>query len=62
MLGLAACSGESDTAAELASNLATAEADSAFTPMDFEPPFLVETDNFKLVPLGPDLVDLDFAA
>jgi hypothetical protein len=38
------------------------EADSAFIPADFEPPVLVETENFKLVPLGPDLVDLDYAA
>lgn len=39
-----------------------AEAASAFIPTDFEPPVLVETDSFKLVPLGPDLVDLDYAA
>lgn len=39
-----------------------AEAGSAFIPDEFEPPVLVETDDFKLVPLGPDLVDLDFVA
>lgn len=39
-----------------------AEADSAFIPGDFEPPVLVETENFKLVPLGPELVDVDYAA
>lgn len=39
-----------------------AEADSAFIPSDFEPPVLVETDDFDVVPLGPDLVDVDFAA
>jgi hypothetical protein len=38
------------------------EASSAFIPDEFEPPVLVESDDFKLVPLGPDLVDLDFAA
>ena len=41
---------------------AEAETDSAFIPLEFEPPVLVETDDFKLVPLGPDLVDVDFAA
>ncbi|NQV70496.1 MAG: hypothetical protein HQ498_10765 [Pseudohongiella sp.] len=41
---------------------AEAEADSAFIPDDFEPPVLVETDDFTVVPLGPELVDLDFAA
>lgn len=39
-----------------------AEADSAFIPDDFEPPVLVETDAFTVLPLGPELVDLDFAA
>lgn len=39
-----------------------AEAGSAFIPDDFEPPVLVETESFKLVPLGPDLVDVDYAA
>jgi hypothetical protein len=39
-----------------------AEAASAFIPSEFEPPVLIETDEFKLVPLGPDLVNLDFAA
>ena len=39
-----------------------AEAASAFIPSDFEPPILVETEGFNLVPLGPDLVDVDFAA
>jgi hypothetical protein len=38
------------------------EASSVFIPSEFEPPVLVDADNFRLVPLGPDLVDLDFAA
>lgn len=38
------------------------EASSAFIPDDFEPPVLIETDNFNLLPLGPELVDVDFAA
>jgi hypothetical protein len=39
-----------------------ADAPSSFIPADFDAPVLVETGNFKLVPLGPDLVDIDFAA
>ena len=39
-----------------------AEPEMPFIPADFEPPVLVETDKFKLVPLGPDLVDIDYAA
>jgi hypothetical protein len=39
-----------------------AQANSAFIPDEFELPILVESDDFKLVPLGPDLVELDFAA
>lgn len=41
---------------------AEAELDSAFVPADFEIPELVETDEFNLVPLGPELVDIDYAA
>lgn len=43
-------------AAEAAGN------DSVFVPDDFEVPRLVETESFKLVPLGPELVDIDYAA
>ncbi len=39
-----------------------AEPEQPFLPADFEPPTLVETENFKLVPLGPDVVDLDYQA
>lgn len=39
-----------------------AEPEKPFIPADFEPPVLVETDKFKLVPLGPEVVDLDYAA
>ncbi|MDA0688530.1 MAG: hypothetical protein O2948_07780 [Proteobacteria bacterium] len=39
-----------------------AEPVAPFIPADFAPPELVETENFKLVPLGPDLVDLDYEA
>ncbi|MEM7099576.1 MAG: twin-arginine translocation pathway signal protein [Pseudomonadota bacterium] len=38
------------------------EQDPGFLPDDFEPPTLVETGNFKLIPLGPALVEIDFAA
>jgi hypothetical protein len=34
----------------------------SFVAADFALPTLVETPGFKLVPLGPDLVDIDFAA
>jgi hypothetical protein len=33
-----------------------------FVPADFEVPTLIEGPGFKLVPLGPDLVNLDFDA
>jgi len=46
----------------MAAKKAEAESSSAFIPDSFEPPVLVETDGFMVVPLGPDLVDLDFAA
>ena len=38
------------------------EAGSAFVPEAFDVPMLVEASGFKLVPLGPDLVDVDYAA
>ena len=41
---------------------AESEGGAAFIPDDFEAPALVESDDFKLVPLGPELVDLDYAA
>ncbi|OYX65168.1 MAG: twin-arginine translocation pathway signal protein [Sphingomonadales bacterium 32-64-17] len=34
----------------------------AFIPADFDPPTLVEAQGFKLVPLGPDVVEQDYAA
>jgi len=39
-----------------------AEKAPAFVPADFDPPVLVEAEGFKLVPLGPDLVKVDFEA
>lgn len=41
---------------------AKAETVRPFVPADFSPPTLVETAGFKLVPLGPDLVKIDFDA
>ncbi|MEN7536420.1 twin-arginine translocation pathway signal protein [Aurantiacibacter flavus] len=35
---------------------------STFIPADFDPPTLVEAPGFKLVPLGPDVVEQDYAA
>jgi hypothetical protein len=46
-------------AAQAAETTATAP---SFVAADFAVPTLVETPGFKLVPLGPDLVDIDFAA
>lgn len=40
----------------------TPEAASSFVPVDFNAPTLVETGDFKIVPLGPDLVKVDFDA
>ena len=34
----------------------------AFIPADFEPPVRVETPDFVVVPLGPDLVTIDYEA
>ncbi len=34
----------------------------SFIPVDFSVPTLVETGSFKLVPLGPELTDIDFEA
>jgi hypothetical protein len=61
VLGLALAS------AFMASPLAAQQPQSAgqvspFVPASFDPPKLVETAAFKLVPLGPDLVDVDFKA
>jgi hypothetical protein len=36
--------------------------ESSFIPHDFEVPAIVEETNFKIVPLGPDLVKVDFDA
>jgi len=44
------------------SHAETAEAAASFVPADFAVPTLVETPGFKLVPLGPALADIDFAA
>lgn len=34
----------------------------SFVPDDFSPPIRVETPDFVLVPLGPEVVDIDYAA
>jgi len=69
---LAACSpSPQDEAAETA-NMPAVSAEQSMTsettavvpfiPVDFNPPILVEAEGFKLVPLGPDLVKVDFDA
>lgn len=46
-----------------AAEVAAAKASpSGFVAADFKVPTLVETPGFKIVPLGPELVDIDFAA
>lgn len=42
--------------------VAAKPAEASFIPDDFAPPRLVEGPGFKLVPLGPDLAKVDFAA
>ncbi len=34
----------------------------AFVPEDFNVPIMVKTENFKILPLGPDLVNVDYKA
>ena len=41
---------------------ASEQAAPTFVPADFDVPTLAEADGFKLVPLGPDLVKVDFEA
>lgn len=55
-----ACSGEAAT--EGAETQAAPEEASAFLPAEFAPPVLVEGDGFKLVPLGPELMEIDYQA
>ena len=43
-------------------NATESELNTAFIPADFEAPTLIEMEGFKLVPLGPDLVKVDFEA
>lgn len=51
-----------DEAEQASEQEASAKPATAFVAPDFEVPTLVETEGFKLVPLGPDLVDIDYAA
>ena len=54
---------QEQTTTTVATTVETAVTQSAeFIPLDFTAPILVEGTEFKLVPLGPDLVDIDFAA
>lgn len=62
---IAACPASATILAESSSATAVTKlepAEPSFIPADFNAPTLLETKNFKLVPLGPDLVDVDFAA
>lgn len=62
---IAACPASATILAASSSATAVAQpepAEPSFVPADFNAPTLVETEDFKIVPLGPDLVDVDFAA
>ncbi len=48
--------------AQTAETAAPETAEPAFVPSDFDVPVQVEADGFKLVPLGPDLVKVDYDA
>lgn len=55
--------GAQAAAQEIAADAAPARtAPAPLVNQDFAVPTLVEAEGFKLVPLGPDLVDIDFAA
>lgn len=51
-----------DTAGEAAATQPSTAPAPSFVPDDFDPPVLAEAEEFKLVPLGPDLVKIDFDA
>lgn len=53
-----ACSQTAEPQAEATNEVQATE----FIPATFEAPTLVETADFKVVPLGPDLVDVDYEA
>ena len=62
---ITACPASATILAESSSATAVAKtepAEPSFIPADFNAPTLIETEDFKIVPLGPDLVDVDFAA
>ena len=52
----------SDAPAAAAATLAAPGTKPTFVPADFDVPTSVEAAGFKILPLGPDLVDVDFAA
>ena len=56
----AASAGDGTQAAQ--STPAAKQAARSFVPADFDIPVLVETQKFKIVPLGPALVEVDFEA
>lgn len=60
---MAACAAPpAETEAEPAEPDATQAEATPFIPADFAAPMLVEAEGFKLVPLGPELVKIDFDA
>lgn len=63
VMTLAIMSGDPASAQATTANASTQAAlPRAFVAPDFQVPVLVEAPGFKVVPLGPELVDIDFAA
>ena len=52
----------SNVTTEIPVQASTSAPAESFIPTSFNPPVLVETETFKLVPLGPELAKIDFDA
>lgn len=59
---LSACGGGEAPAPGAAEAPPAAEEKPSFIPADFQPPTLWEGDGYKVVPLGPDLTEIDYKA
>ena len=62
LAGLLLAAGPVAGGAVLAQEAGAAAAEDAFVPAGFDVPVLAEGDGFKLVPLGPELVKVDYDA
>ncbi|MBI1356388.1 MAG: twin-arginine translocation pathway signal protein [Acidobacteria bacterium] len=59
---MSACGGGEAPAPGAAEAPPAAEEKPSFIPADFQPPTLWEGDGYKVVPLGPDLTEIDYKA